>query len=78
MTQNEMILEILTNHSCLTSKEIANFVWRKYGESITPQYAASVVRKLYNQGLAGKGTNANHMTVYWLNGTGVTRQVNKL
>ena len=77
MTQNEMVIDILSNHSCLTSKEIANFVWRKYEEHITPAFAASVVRKLYNQGLASKGTNMKNMTVYWLKDVGVTRAVQK-
>ena len=77
MTQNEMVIDILNTHSCLTAKEIANFVWRKFNETITPQFAASVVRKLYNQGLAAKGMNENHTTVYWLTGTGMTRKVVK-
>ena len=67
MTKIEMIVAVLTEHSCLTSKEIANFIWRKYEERLTPQSVAGAIRDLYNKGRASKGTNLKGNTVYWLN-----------
>ena len=65
MTKVEMITEILREHPCLTSFEIKGFVFRKYGETISPQSASGTLRPLVAQGKVGK-SNATGKMVYWL------------
>ena len=65
MTKTEMIVSVLKDHPCLNSKEITNFVYRKFGEHITAQSAAGSLRPLVSQGKIGKDDHAGRM-VYWL------------
>ena len=65
MTKVEMITEILREHPCLTSFEIKGFVFRKYGEIISPQSASGTLRPLVAKGQVGK-SNLTGKMVYWL------------
>lgn len=68
MTKNEMVIEILNVHNCLTSKEIANFIWRKFEEIVSPASVSGVLRPMYAAGFIAKGKNLHGSTVYWLAG----------
>lgn len=65
MTTKEMIEGVLTDHSCLTAKEIANFIYRFYGEHITPASVSGSIRSMYAQGKVAKDQSLKG-TVYWL------------
>lgn len=65
MTKIEMIVNVLHEHPCLNSFEIKGFVYRKYGENISPQSASGTLRPLVAQGKVGK-SNATGKMVYWL------------
>lgn len=67
MTNREMIVEVLKQHSCLTGSEIKNFVYRKFGVNISPQTAAGVMRPLIAAGMAAKSQHpSSNKMVYWL------------
>lgn len=65
MTKTEMIVNVLHEHPCLNSFEIKGFVYRKYGENISPQSAAGTLRSLVAKGQVGK-SNLTGKMVYWL------------
>lgn len=65
MTKTEMIVNVLHEHPCLNSFEIKGFVYRKYGENISPQSAAGTLRPLVAKGQVGK-SNLTGKMVYWL------------
>ena len=65
MTTREMVVEVLREHPCLNSFEIKGFVFRKFGETISPQSAAGTLRPLIAAGKVGKD-NHTGKTVYWL------------
>ena len=66
MTRAEMIINVLTEHPCLNSNEIKGFLYRKYGESISPQSISGTLRPLVAQGRVGKDNHTGKM-VYWMN-----------
>ena len=70
MTKNEMVIEVLTSHSCLTSKEIANFIWKTHNEIVTPSSVSGTFRTMYKVGAVGKSKNLNGNSVYWMNDGG--------
>ena len=65
MTKIEMIINVLSDHPCLNSKEISSFVFRKYGEHISAQSASGSLRPLVSRGQIGKDDHTGKM-VYWL------------
>jgi hypothetical protein len=66
MEKSEMVLEVLKTTGCLTANEIKGFVYRKFGESISPNSAAAAVRSLIKVGKAGVSQNEKGQKVYWL------------
>lgn len=68
MTNKDVILQVLSAHSCLTAMEMRQFAKRLYNYDITPQAVAGVMRPLIAAGLAASGIRPdNGKTVYWLN-----------
>ena len=74
MTKQEMVLEVLKQHSCLTGFEIKGYVYRMFGEQISAQSAAGVLRTPIAQGKVGKDASSGK-TVYWLANVMKTVQV---
>ena len=66
MTKLEMIESVLQDHSCLTANEIAGYIYRQYGEHISPSSVSGSIRTLYSQGKADRGKGVKGNTVYWL------------
>lgn len=64
--RKKVIVEILEAHSCLTTKEIANFAIRNYNERMTPAQVAGVLRPMRAKSQVGTSVDANGSTVYWL------------
>ena len=62
----EHITEVLKEHSCLNSKQIAAMVYRRYGETISPQSVAGKMRSLVAKGEAATSNCGNGAIVYWL------------
>lgn len=62
----ETIVKILEKHNCLTSKEIANFAIRNYGERMTPAQVTGTLRPLCNKAKVATSKNDSGATVYWL------------
>ena len=69
MTNKEMIVKVLNEHSCLNSNEIKGFIHRWYNIDLTPQSISGTLRPLVSRGLVGK-SNAAGKTVYWLSDFG--------
>jgi hypothetical protein len=68
MTNKDMVIKVLSNHSCLTAMEMRQFAKRLYNYDITPQAVAGAMRPLIAAGLAASGNRPdNGKTVYWLN-----------
>ena len=67
MTKKEMVVSVLNDHGCQNSYQIKGAVYRKFGETISPQTASGVMRGLVSAGYAGKSTNpSDGKMVYWL------------
>lgn len=67
MTNKELVVNVLKEHSCLTAQEIKGFVLRSTGTSISPQAIAGIMRPMIAAGQAEKGISPhNNKTVYWL------------
>lgn len=68
MTNKDVIIKVLNEHSCLTAMEMRQFAKRLYNYDITPQAVAGAMRPLIAAGLAASGNRPdNGKTVYWLN-----------
>ena len=71
MTDKELVINTLKEHSCLTAQEIKGFIYRKTGDLISPQKIAGIARPFIAAGLIERGTSpVNNKTVYWLTPTG--------
>ena len=71
MTNKEMIIDILKDHSCLTAQEIKGFVNRKYNVIISNQSISGALRPVIAAGHAEKGISPyNNKSVYWLTSFG--------
>lgn len=69
MTNKDVILQVLSAHSCLTAMEMRQFAKRLYNYDITPQAVAGAMRPLIAAGLAASDKHpSNGKTVYWLMG----------
>lgn len=69
MTNKDVIIKVLNEHSCLTAMEMRQFAKRLYNYDITPQAVAGAMRPLIAAGLAASGNRpSNGKTVYWLMG----------
>lgn len=69
MTNKDVVLQVLSTHSCLTAMEVRQFAKRLYDYDITPQAVAGAMRPLIAAGLAASGIRPdNGKTVYWLMG----------
>ena len=69
MTNKEEVVEVLSNHSCLTAMEVRQFAKRLCDYDITPQAVAGAMRPLIAAGLATSSIRPDSgKTVYWLIG----------
>lgn len=69
MTNKDVVLQVLSTHSCLTAMEVRQFAKRLCDYNITPQAVAGAMRPLIAAGLAASGVRPdNGKTVYWLMG----------
>ena len=50
MTNKEIVMNILSEHPCLTGVQIHDYAYQKFGQSISPQAVAGVLRPLTNRG----------------------------
>ena len=67
MTNKELIINVLKEHSCLTANEIKGFILRQEGPNLSPQSIAGIMRPIIAAGHATKGVSpSNNKTVYWL------------
>lgn len=66
MTNLELVIKILENRSCLTSKSISTSAMRLYGVSITPSQVGGALRSLDKKGMIGVSKNEKNQNVYWL------------
>lgn len=68
MTNKDVILQVLSAHSCLTAMEVRQFAKRLCNYDITPQAVAGTMKPLIAAGLAANDKHpSNGKTVYWLN-----------
>lgn len=68
MTNKELVMAILKEHSCLTANEVRQFAIKYFNTPITPQAVSGIMRPLIAAGLAASDKHpSNGKTVYWLN-----------
>ena len=62
-----MTVEILKAHSCLTANELKGFIYRTFGENLSPNSISGNLRALVSAGYVGKSLSPNNgKTAYWL------------
>lgn len=68
MTNKELVIAILKEHSCLTANEVRQFAIKYFNTSITPQAVSGIMRPLIAASIAASDKHpSNGKTVYWLN-----------
>lgn len=68
MTNKELVMAILKEHSCLTANEVRQFAIKYFNTPITPQAVSGIMRPLIAAGIAASDKHpSNGKTVYWLN-----------
>ena len=71
----QYILEVLTQHPCLTAKEIAFFIKKDHGgDLLSSQTISGILRPLHTQNIVGKCKNDTKV-VYWLIGVDKERML---
>lgn len=69
MTNKELVMAILKEHSCLTANEVRQFAIKYFNTPITPQAVSGIMRPLIAAGIAASDKHpSNGKTVYWLMG----------
>lgn len=68
--KKEMIMEVLNKYGCSNAFQIKGLIYRTYGEIISESSIYGQMRSLISKGLASKGYDGNHKTVYWLSSFG--------
>lgn len=64
--RKELIVEILSTHSCLTAKEIANFAIRNYNKRVSPAQVTGVLGPMRQKAQVATSKNAEGQSIYWL------------
>lgn len=68
MTNKELVIAVLKEHSCLTANEVRQFAIKHFNTPITPQAVSGVMQPLIAAGIAASDKHpSNGKTVYWLN-----------
>lgn len=65
MTNKELILRALSEYSCVTTKELSNYIKRTYKEDISPSSIAGALRTYIKEGKVAK-SNCGIGTHYWV------------
>lgn len=65
MTNKELILRALSEYSCVTTKELSNYIKRTYNQSISPSSIAGALRTYIQEGKVAK-SNCGIGTHYWV------------
>lgn len=65
MNKKELIFQALSEYSCVTTKELSNYIKRIYKESITPASIAGTLRCFEKEGKVAK-SNCGVGTHYWV------------
>lgn len=65
MTKKELIFQALSEYSCVTTKELSNYIKRQYQEEISPSSIAGALRVFEKEGLVSK-SNCGIGTHYWV------------
>lgn len=66
MTNKEIVMDILSERSCLTGVQIHDYAYQKFGESISPQAVAGVLRPMTNKGQVAVSRHPfSNRSVYW-------------
>ena len=67
MTNEEAVIGVLKEYSCLTSSQIQGFAYRMFNVHMSPNSASGIVRPYINKGMIGKSPDPNSgKMVYWL------------
>lgn len=67
MTNKEMVTRTLHCYGASTSKQIANLIYRDFGETLTPAQVAGALRPYITAGKASSSNCGAGQTRYWLN-----------
>ena len=65
MDKKELILQALSEYSCVTSKELSNYIKRAYKEDISPSSICGALKTFERQGKVAK-SNCGIGTHYWV------------
>lgn len=66
MTNQDVVISILSECGCKTTKEISAMAIRKFNCEMTPHSIGGILRKLINNGKAACSNCGYGATVYWL------------
>ena len=66
MTNKNMVATALNTYGAMTSKQIANVIYRKQGVTLTPAQVAGALRPLAAKGMTATSKDAYGKSVYWM------------
>ena len=65
MTDKELILQALSDYSCVTAQELSNYIKRTYKKSFSSAFIINVLKKYINENKVTK-SNCGIGTHYWV------------
>lgn len=65
MDKKELIIRALTEFSCVTSKELSNYIKRTYKKDYSPSSITAILRSFEKEGKIAK-SNCGIGTHYWV------------
>lgn len=66
MDTKELVIQALTEYSCVTTKQLSNYIKRMYNQAISPASIGGILRTFEREGKVGK-SNCGIGTHYWVN-----------
>lgn len=78
MTNKQMVLEVLVNHNCLTTRSISSFIFLKHDISLTPAQVSGALRNYMRRGLAANSPDGSGHMRYWLTDEGKQEAIKEL
>jgi len=65
MTNKELVLQALSEYSCVTTSELSNYIKRSYNEEISPSSIGGILKTYIKEGKVAK-SNCGLGTHYWV------------
>lgn len=72
VAKKDIVRAVLARRSCVSAQDLARWVKRDIGLTMTPSAIAGVLRPMVNSGEVGSSNCGYGSTVYWVNKTAVS------